>query len=86
MICMVKIRFLQYDNEYSLRGETLKQAFDEDIKNGLIPFYVWVLKSTFKYLEKKIRLYYLINKLFNLNKTKRSLVHLAQLVVVHLIV
>lgn len=40
MICMVKIRFLPYDQEYSLRGDTVKKAFDEDIKNGLIPFYV----------------------------------------------
>ena len=40
MICMVKIRFLEYDEHYAVRGETLKRAIDEDIQKGLIPFYV----------------------------------------------
>jgi glutamate/tyrosine decarboxylase-like PLP-dependent enzyme len=60
MICMVKIRFLQYDKDYSLRGETLQQAFDEDIKNGLIPFYV-----KFLYF---LTVVFLLNKSLNMIK------------------
>lgn len=40
MICLVKIRHLPVDKDYSLRGETLEEAMNKDIANGLIPFYV----------------------------------------------
>ena len=40
MIALVKIRLLDYDSDYSLRGETLQKAIEEDIQKGLIPFYV----------------------------------------------
>jgi len=40
MISLVKIRHLQVDDNYSLRGQTLEDAMNKDIANGLIPFYV----------------------------------------------
>ena len=40
MISMVKIRLLECDRDFSLRGETLDKAVKEDIAKGLIPFYV----------------------------------------------
>lgn len=36
----VKLRSLKPDDKRRLRGDTLKEAMEEDIKNGLIPFYV----------------------------------------------
>lgn len=38
-ISLVKIRSLDYDENYSLRGETLRRAVEEDLSNGLLPFY-----------------------------------------------
>ncbi|RVE45150.1 hypothetical protein evm_010173 [Chilo suppressalis] len=35
----VKLRTLRPDNKHRLRGDTLKDAIKEDLKNGLIPFY-----------------------------------------------
>ena len=44
MISLVKIRELEIDESYALRGGTLQRAIDEDRKMGLIPFYVsWQL-------------------------------------------
>ena len=40
MIGLVKMRELEIDENFSLRGKTLQQAMDEDRKNGLIPFFV----------------------------------------------
>ncbi|XP_014671545.1 PREDICTED: tyrosine decarboxylase-like [Priapulus caudatus] len=40
MICLVKIRILETDEEYALRGEVLSEAIKEDKDVGLIPFYV----------------------------------------------
>lgn len=40
MICLVKIRMLDTDENYSLRGETVKKAMEDDMEKGLIPFYV----------------------------------------------
>ncbi|XP_061078548.1 histidine decarboxylase [Conger conger] len=37
LITMVKIRFLPTDDQFSLRGETLQSAIEEDRKKGLIP-------------------------------------------------
>jgi hypothetical protein len=45
MIGMVKIRLLDTDENYSMRGETLEKAIEEDRKKGIIPFFV--IKSTF---------------------------------------
>lgn len=40
MISLVKIRLLDTDENYSLRGETLAKAIQDDIDQGLIPFFV----------------------------------------------
>lgn len=42
LISLVKIRFLPTDEHFSLRGDTLKQAIEEDKKKGLVPFLVGV--------------------------------------------
>lgn len=36
----VTLRQLKPDNKRRLRGDTLKEAIEEDKRNGLIPFYV----------------------------------------------
>uniref|UniRef100_UPI0037E90E6C histidine decarboxylase n=1 Tax=Semicossyphus pulcher TaxID=241346 RepID=UPI0037E90E6C len=38
LISLVKIRFLPTDGQLSLRGDTLKQAIQEDRRRGLVPF------------------------------------------------
>ncbi|XP_066997952.2 aromatic-L-amino-acid decarboxylase [Anabrus simplex] len=40
MICFVKLRILEPDDKCSLRGETLRQAMEEDVKLGHVPFFV----------------------------------------------
>ena len=40
MICLVKIRLIDTDSDYSMRGDTLKKAMDDDRDKNLIPFYV----------------------------------------------
>ncbi|RNA14764.1 tyrosine decarboxylase-like, partial [Brachionus plicatilis] len=40
MIAMVKIRLLDHDENYSLRGATVEKAIKDDKSNGLIPFFV----------------------------------------------
>uniref|UniRef100_UPI0001A2C885 histidine decarboxylase isoform 2 n=1 Tax=Danio rerio TaxID=7955 RepID=UPI0001A2C885 len=40
LISLVKIRFLQTDAVFSLRGETLQRAVEEDRRSGLIPVMV----------------------------------------------
>lgn len=40
MICFVKLRILQPDENGSLRGDTLKEAMEEDEEAGLVPFFV----------------------------------------------
>ncbi|KAA0715325.1 Histidine decarboxylase [Triplophysa tibetana] len=37
LISLVKIRFLETDEAFALRGETLQRAIEEDRKNGFIP-------------------------------------------------
>lgn len=39
-ICLVKLRVLEADEKCSLRGGQLQQAMDEDIEDGLFPFFV----------------------------------------------
>ena len=39
------MRFIEADENLSLRGAALKEAIEEDIKNGLIPF--WVILYNF---------------------------------------
>uniref|UniRef100_A0A914EF78 Dopa decarboxylase n=1 Tax=Acrobeloides nanus TaxID=290746 RepID=A0A914EF78_9BILA len=40
MIAMVKLKILETDSKYRLRGETLQAAIQEDRNLGLIPFFV----------------------------------------------
>jgi len=42
MIAMVKIRLLETDENYSMRGSAVEKAIKEDKSNGLIPFFVRV--------------------------------------------
>lgn len=42
LISLVKIRFLPTDEQLSLRGDTLKQAIQEDRRRGLVPFMVGI--------------------------------------------
>lgn len=40
LIGAVKIRLLETDEKFSLRGETLQKAVEKDRADGLIPFFV----------------------------------------------
>jgi hypothetical protein len=40
MIAMVKIRLLETDEKFSLRGIIVEKQIKEDRGNGLIPFFV----------------------------------------------
>lgn len=40
LIGLVRMRFIEADENLSLRGPALQEAIEEDIKNGLIPFWV----------------------------------------------
>lgn len=40
MISFVKLRILEPDEECSLRGDALRQAMEEDVANGMYPFFV----------------------------------------------
>ncbi|XP_053378722.1 aromatic-L-amino-acid decarboxylase-like [Mercenaria mercenaria] len=46
MIGLVKMRQLDVDENYSLRGYTLERAIEEDRRMGLIPFYVCATLGT----------------------------------------
>nr|CAD7442919.1 unnamed protein product [Timema bartmani]CAD7455353.1 unnamed protein product [Timema tahoe] len=40
MICMVTIRILASDKRGALQGEVVLKAMDEDVENGLVPFFI----------------------------------------------
>lgn len=40
MLAGVRVRLLASDEHFSLRGDTLKAAIEQDRAKGLIPFYV----------------------------------------------
>lgn len=40
LIGLVRMRFIEADENLSLRGPALRQAIEEDIANGLVPFWV----------------------------------------------
>ncbi|PSN56849.1 Tyrosine decarboxylase [Blattella germanica] len=40
MICLVKLRILEPDEKCCLRGLTLQEAMEEDVAQGLVPFFV----------------------------------------------
>ncbi|MEE6503206.1 hypothetical protein FKM82_004769 [Ascaphus truei] len=46
LISLVKVRFLPVDENFSLRGETLIAAIDEDRKSGLVPVFVCATLGT----------------------------------------
>ncbi|XP_040271707.1 histidine decarboxylase [Bufo bufo] len=46
LISLVKVRFLPVDENFSLRGETLKAAVEEDRKRGLVPIFVCATLGT----------------------------------------
>lgn len=46
LITLVKMRFLPTDEQFSLRGDTLKQAIKEDKELGLVPFMVGTRQHT----------------------------------------
>ena len=48
MIAMVKIRLLETDEKFSLRGIIVEKQLLEDRSNGLIPFFV-----IFKFIAKE---------------------------------
>ncbi|CRL04000.1 CLUMA_CG017118, isoform A [Clunio marinus] len=46
LIGLVRMRFIEADENLSLRGKSLRDAIEEDIKNGLIPFWVCATLGT----------------------------------------
>jgi len=40
MVAFVKLRILETDENFSLRGDTVRKAMEQDRKNGLFPFFV----------------------------------------------
>ncbi|XP_018432201.1 PREDICTED: histidine decarboxylase isoform X2 [Nanorana parkeri] len=46
LISLVKVRFLPVDESFSLRGETLQAAVEEDRKRGLVPVFVCATLGT----------------------------------------
>ncbi|KAE8617912.1 hypothetical protein XENTR_v10009223 [Xenopus tropicalis] len=46
LISLVKVRFLPVDENFCLRGDTLKAAVEEDRKNGLVPVFVCATLGT----------------------------------------
>ncbi|KDR12158.1 Aromatic-L-amino-acid decarboxylase, partial [Zootermopsis nevadensis] len=40
MICLIKLRILEPDDRCSLRGSTLREAMEDDVAQGLVPFFV----------------------------------------------
>ncbi|XP_069481075.1 histidine decarboxylase [Ambystoma mexicanum] len=46
LISLVKVRFLPVDESFSLRGDTLRQAIEEDRKRGLMPVFVCATLGT----------------------------------------
>ena len=47
LVGLIRIRELDTDSNFSLRGDTLTKAIEDDRKQGLVPFYV---SSTFMIL------------------------------------
>uniref|UniRef100_A0A8D2LRQ9 Histidine decarboxylase n=1 Tax=Varanus komodoensis TaxID=61221 RepID=A0A8D2LRQ9_VARKO len=46
LISLVKMRFLPVDEDFSLRGETLRKAIEEDRSRGLVPIFVSLVCAT----------------------------------------
>jgi hypothetical protein len=52
MISMVKVRFIEYDHDQSMRGETLEKAIQADLEQGLIPFYVKTVLDLSNFIQR----------------------------------
>ena len=53
LIGLVKIRYIETDDQLSLRGDKLREAIDNDRKNGYVPFFVrsfLLVEESHKYL------------------------------------
>ena len=46
LIGLVKLRYIESDDNLALRGDKLKEAIKRDRDNGLIPFYVRTISWT----------------------------------------
>ncbi|XP_019359680.1 PREDICTED: histidine decarboxylase isoform X1 [Gavialis gangeticus] len=46
LIALVKMKFLPVDEQFSLRGKTLRRAIEEDRKQGLVPVFVCATLGT----------------------------------------
>ncbi|KFB44891.1 aromatic amino acid decarboxylase [Anopheles sinensis] len=46
LIGLVRMRFIEADDQLSLRGDALRDAIEEDIRQGLIPFWVCATLGT----------------------------------------
>ena len=43
LIGLVKVRYIESDENLSLRGDKLKEAIEADRKNGYVPFFVSIM-------------------------------------------
>ncbi|CAC5419651.1 hdc [Mytilus coruscus] len=46
LIALVKMRFIECDDELSMRGDAIQEVIDKDREDGLIPFYVCATLGT----------------------------------------
>ena len=52
LIGLVRMRFIESDDDLSLRGAALEEAIQDDIKLGLIPFWVSSILKSFPFISK----------------------------------
>ena len=45
LIGLVKLRYIESDENLSLRGDKLKEAIKTDRENGLVPFFVSIFQK-----------------------------------------
>lgn len=48
---LVRMRFIESDENLSLRGDALKEAIKDDIKLGLVPFWVSICLKIAQYTQ-----------------------------------
>jgi len=48
------MRYIEADEELSMRGKLLREAIDDDIKQGLVPFWVSFLSFSFFFVLSKL--------------------------------
>lgn len=47
LIGLVRMKYIESDDELSMRGETLLEAITQDRADGLLPFFVSTLRNFF---------------------------------------